>query len=302
MQEYMKTENGLLIPKGHVEEEAEGMVGSQMMQYLMLSVLNPWTRHDERWKGLWNRPEYGQLALISAITMQGIDMIREGEHEPISKRWAATSMMARGISLARLCCVSIATGSFSDALSNYRMLLERELTLRYIEERNEYENFQKSYFAELYQRANKGLNSKKLRETYHRKEEENSKEMMRIIKEMHFNNKPPKLPGSYWERPRIEDMVEENMEEMIRRLYDLGSQNVHPQVRDMVQPEESDIPPEVIIPLVVTTVGRLSNFGLSLFAESSRLAEKIDEIVARQTTSDSILEMLIAIQEEIADL
>ena len=295
------TESGMLIPEGPVEEEAKGMVESQLMQYLMLSVLNPWARLGERWTGLWNRPEYGQLAAISAMTMRGIDVIKEVSNEPESKKWVVTSMMARGISLARLSCIAMATGSFSDTLSNYRMLLERELTLKHIGNNNEYENFHKSHFAELYQRANKGLNSKNLRKTYPKREEENSKRTMTLIRKEHFNNKPPKSPENYWKRPKIEDMVKEDekdLEEMIRRLYDLGSQSVHPRARDMIQPEESDIPPEVIIPLIVTTLGQLSRFGLSQFAESSRLAERIEEIIVRQTISPSILEMLIAMQEE----
>ena len=264
-----------------------------MMQFLMLSVLNSWAFDEEHWKASWNSPVYGQLALISDVTMQGITLIQKADHIAQSKGWAVTSVMARGVSLARLSCISMACGSFSDAFSNYRMLLEREMILKYIEAKNQYEAFAQAFYAETYHRAGQGLNDGDLRKGYSQAELQNSKTMMEIIRKTYFDNKPPKASGAYWRRPKFEDLVDKNMGKAALRVYDLGSQSVHPQLRDMIQPEDPDIAPEVVMNLIVTTLGDLAGFGLSLFAESRPLTDKIEMLVLQPPSDASILDMLI---------
>ena len=91
-----------------MEEQLAGMVESPMMEYLMLNVVfNPWALDEENWKTVWHSPVYAQLALISDLTMRGITLIQEADHVPESKGWTVTSMMARGVSLARLSCLSL---------------------------------------------------------------------------------------------------------------------------------------------------------------------------------------------------
>ena len=262
-----------------IEERAVGMTESPMMQFLMLSVFNSWTLDEENWKAMWHSPTYGQLALISDVTMQGIKAIQRADHVSQSKGWAVTSMMARGVILARLSCFSLALGSVSDAVSNYRMLLERAMTLKYLETNNQYEAFAKAFYAGLYHRAGKGLNDDELRESYSHDSLEDSKGLMALIRAKYFDNKPPKAPGAYWKPPKTEELADGPERKAELRAYDLGSRSVHPLLGDMVQPEESDIPIEVLMNLIVTTLGDLSIFGLSLFPESSSLADKVKEII-----------------------
>ena len=270
------------------------MMESPLMQYLLMNVFNSWAVDEENWKTVWNSPKYTQLALISDLTMQGITLIHQADDVAQSKGWAVTSMMARGVSLARLSCLSLALGSFSDAFANYRMLLEREMTLRHIETNNQYEAFAKAFYSEVYHRAGKGLNDFDLRNTYSKCDLEASKKMMGLIRAKYFENKSPKAHGSYWERPKIEELADNTGHIAELRVYDLGSRSVHPQLRDMVQPEESDIPPELLMELIVITLGGLSKFGLSLFPDSYELSVKIEKIVLQPPSGTSIPELIKA--------
>ena len=63
------------------------------------------------------------------------------------------------------------------------------------------------------------------------------------------------------------------------RVYDLGNRSVHPQLMDMLQPEDSDISPEVLRGLILTTLASTSIFGLSRFKESSPLSNEIERQV-----------------------
>ena len=261
MQEYEQTRSGIYIPQNQeMDQQAVGMVESPMMQYLMLNIFNSWAFDEENWKTVWNSPIYTQLALISDLTMRGITLIQEADDVSQSKRWAVTSMMARGVSLARLSCLSLALGSFSDAFSNYRMLLEREMTLKYLEANDQYEAFAKAFYSEAYHRASKGLNDGDLRKNYSQNDLEESKKTMALIRAKYFGNEPPKAPGAYWTRPKTEELADKSVRKEELRAYDLGSRSVHPQLRDMVQPEEADIAPEALMDLIVTTLGGVSIF------------------------------------------
>ena len=295
MEEYEQLKSGIYIPQNQeMENPLVGMVESPLMQYLLIIVFNSWVFDEGNWKTAWNSPIYAQLAVISDITMQGITLIQQADDVAQSKGWTVTSMMARGVSLARLSCLSLALGSFSDGFSNYRMLLEREMTLKYLETNYQYEAFAKAFYSEIYHRAGKGLNDGDLRSDYSQNDLEASKNMMELIRTKYFNNKSPKVPGAYWKRPTTEELVDKTVRKEALRVYDLGNRSVHPQLRDMVQPGESDIPPELLMDLIVMTLGDLSMFGLSLFADSYALAGKIEKIILQPPSGTSIPDMVQA--------
>ena len=85
--------------------------------------------------------------MIQEVTTTGIDLIVQCNDLQQSKGWALTSMMARGINLARMSCLGLATGSFSDTFSSFRMLLDRLITLKYLEDNSQYEEFAKFSYA-----------------------------------------------------------------------------------------------------------------------------------------------------------
>ena len=288
-----------------MEDQINEMVGSPMMQYLTLSVFNAWAVNEGNYRTAWDSPVYAQLAQVQETTMQGIDLVRKAYGVPQSKGWTVTSMLARGVSLARLSCLSLAMGSFSDALSNFRMLLEREMTLRYLEANDQYEAFSQAFYSELYHRAGKGINDGDLRKGYTKDELEASKNMMELIRREHFEGKAPNSPGHYWKPPYTQQLADEfakgidsESDKVVKkaalRVYDLGSRNVHPQLRDMLQPEESDISAEDLRILILVTLGGLAKFGLSLFEESSPLGSKIEEFIVQPPSGTSLFEILQA--------
>ena len=261
---YEQLENGLYIPSldANLQQKMTDMVESPMMQFLTLSTLNAWALDEENWATAWNLPAYTRLALTQDLAMSGITLIQNTANASQSKGWAVTSMMARGVSIARLSFFSLACGSFSDTFSNYRMLLERQLVLRHLDANNRYDAFAKSYYAEIYQRAGKGLSDEQLRKGHSPEQIEEAKRMMALIRTKYFNGNPPHAPGHYWKLPRSEDLADEYADgadsesesarrKEILRVYDLGNRNVHPQLRDMLQPEETDMTYEILSNVVL---------------------------------------------------
>ena len=273
-----------------------------MIQYIMLNVFNAWAVNEGNHRTAWNSPVYAQLMLVQATTMQGIDLIKKSDDVPQSKGWAVTSMLARGVSLARLSCLSLDMGSFSDACSNYRMLLDREMTIRYLEAHNQYEDFAKAFYAGVYHRAGEGLNDKRLRKGYTPSDLKESKQTMELIRRKFFDNKAPKKPGHYWKPPHTQQLADEFAKGVssgsddathiqTMRVYDLGNGSVHPQLRDMIQPEESDISAEDLRSLILVTMGGIAMFGLSLFEESCSLVGQIEQIILQPPSGTSLLDM-----------
>ena len=150
---------------------------------------------------------YSQLAMIQKITMTGIDLIKQCNDLQRSKGWALTSMLARSINLARMSCLALATGSFSDTFSSYRMLLDRLITLKYLEANDQYEEFEKFSYADLYQRINSRLNDGELRESYTSSEIKQYREMMALIRTKFFQDSHPRKPQHYWKPPYTNDLV-----------------------------------------------------------------------------------------------
>ena len=304
METLNELESGLYAPDltQGVEDQIKEMVESPMIQYIMLNVFNAWAINEGNHRTAWNSPVYAQLLRVQATTMQGIDLIKESDDVSQSKRWAVTSMLARGVTLARLSCLSLDTGSFSDACSNFRMLLDREMTIRYLEAHNQYEDFAKAFYAEIYHRAGEGLNDKQLRKGYTSSGLEESKQIMELIRRKHFHNKPPMKPGHYWKRPQAQQLADEfskgiasgsddTTHKQTMRVYELGNGSVHPRLRDTIQPEDSGISTEDLRSLILVTLGGLTMFGLSLFEESCHLVGEIEQVILQPPSGTSLIDM-----------
>ena len=271
-------------------DELKEMVDSPMMRYLMLNVLNNWAVNEANFRTAWFSPVYNQLVLVQDLTMQGVSLIQSAEGVSHAKGWAVSSMLARGVSLARQSCIALAVGSFSDAFANYRMLFERELVLRYLEANNQYEDFANAFYAGIYHMAGKGISDEQLRPLYHAGELENSKQIMGYIREHFFDRRAPKGPGHYWNPPHTDQLAEEFAKGVFGesdgatrkqavRAYDIGNKCVHPRLRDMLQPKDSDISAEELRELILITLIGLTTFGLSLFEDSSRLGSDVEKVV-----------------------
>ena len=115
---------------------------------------------------------------------------------------------------------------------------------------------------------------------------------MALIRTEYFDDKPPNAPGHYWKPPRSEDLAaeyanvvgsqsESARRKVILRVYDLGNKNVHPQLKDMLQPEESDLAYEDLLNVVLVTLAELTKFGLSRFEASSALTGRVQEILTQ---------------------
>lgn len=298
--------SGLYVPSTtspRADDLPKEMVESPMIQYIILNVFNAWAVNEGNHRTAWNSPVYAQLLLVQQITMHGVDLIQKANDVPHSKRQAVTSMLARGVSLARLSCLSLDMGSFSDACSNLRMLLDREMTIRYIEAHDEYDDFAKAFYAETYHRVNDGLNDEQLRRGYSSSGLDEAKQIMEFIRSQHFDNKAPKKPGSYWKRPQTQQLTDEftkriswGSDEATRKstmgVYDLGNGSVHPRLMDVIQPEESDIAPEDLRSLILITLGGLAMFGLALFEESSSLVGRIEQVILQPPSVTSLLDMV----------
>ena len=307
MNKLEQSTSGLYLPfTGPVTaDELKEMVASPLMEFLIRNMFNAWVLDSGNHKTAWNSPIYSHLSFVQDTTMQGITLIQRASDVPQSKGWTITSMLARAVSIARFACLSLALGSVSDAFANYRMLIEREMTLLYLEEKNEYEEFAQAFYAEIYQRGNRGLNATDLRASFTAEELENSKDIMDLIRTKYFDGYPPRSPGHYWTRPTSESLADvyarktsvgpdDPSYRRMMRVYDLGNRSVHPQLRDMLQPEDSDISPEDIRGLILTTLASTSIFGLSRFKESSGLSNEIEKQVQSYVAlSDSKIQDLM---------
>ena len=288
MRDYEELDSGLYIPPLRIDVEAqtERMVKSPMMQYLTMATFNEWASGEGNWETTWNLPVYSQLAMIQEVTMTGITLINKCNDLQQSKGWTLTSMMARGLGLARMSCLSLATGSVSDTFSSYRMLLDRLITLRYLEDNNQYDAFAKFSYADLYHRINSRLDDGELRESYTSSEIKQYKDMMALIRKKFFQDSHPRKPQHYWKPPYTTDLVASALandgslqQKQTLQVYELGNRSVHPWIRDLIQPEDSDITPQNLMSLILVTAADLSAFGLSLHQATAPLTDEVKRIV-----------------------
>ena len=287
MRDYNQLYSGLYVPPlpNHVAVRLERMVYSPMMEYLMVATLNGCASDEGNWETTWGLPVYSQLAMIQEVTMAGIDLIRERNDLQQSKGWALTGMMARGITLARMSCIALATGSFSDAFANYRMLLDRLITLKYLEENNQYEAFAKYSYAQLFHRVGSQLNDGEFRGNSTSEEVNSQKEWVALIRKEFFEGTSPHKPEHYWKPPYTADLIASALsgddsprKKQVSYIYELGNRNVHPWIRDLIQPEESDINSQDLAGLILATAADLSEFGLFLHPATVHLANEVRRI------------------------
>ena len=288
MRDYEELDSGLFVPplQNDMQARMERMVRSPMMEYLVGATFNEWAWGEGNWETTWGMPIYSQLAMVQEVTNAGIDLIGQRNDLQQSKGWALTSMMARGISLARMSCLALATGSFSDTFAIYRMLLDRLITLKYLEENDQYDEFAKFSYADLYHRINSRLNDGELRESYTSREIEHYREWMALIRKEFFRDSHPRKPQHYWKPPYTQDLVATALadEGGLRKkqgsqVYELGNRSVHPWVRDLIQPEDSDISSQDLMGLTLITTAELSVFGLSLHPATAPLTKELERIV-----------------------
>lgn len=307
---YEQLESHLYTPSMGPDpyRKMEDMGRSPMVQFLMASTLNAWAVDEENWMSAWGSPVFIRLALIQELTMYGVTSIQSAANAPQSKGWAVTSMLARSVCIARLSCFALACGSLSDALSNYRMLLERNLLLRYLESNDDYDAFAKAFYAEMYRRASQGISDQQLRNEYDQQGIEDGKRTMALIRSEYFDGKQPQKPKHYWTQPKSNKLAvqyvgtegplsESARGKMILRAYELGNQAVHPRLRDMVQPEDSDLSYEDILDAVIVTLAELTEFGFSLFQETSALAGRVQEIMTQPIREETPLIEVIKASE-----
>lgn len=287
LQDFEKLQSGLYVPPLSTEVDAriERLVTSPMIQYMTMGTFSEWALAESDSEALWNLPIYAQLAMIQEVTMAGIGLIQQRNDLPESKGWALTSMMARGIRIARMSCLALATGSFSDAFSSYRMLLDRLITLKYLENNDQYEVFAQFSYADLYHGLNSRLNDGDLRESYTSDEIKQYKEMMALIRKRFFQDSHPRKPQHYWKPPQTKDLVASALEndgglqqKQTSQVYELGNRSVHPWIRDLIQPEDSDLTPQDIMGLILITAADLSVFGLSLHPATIPLGDEVKTI------------------------
>ena len=296
---YERLESGLYTPSMGPDPywKMEEMVRSPMMQFLMASTLNAWVFDEDNWVTAWHSPDYIRLALIQNLAMSGVTLIQHAANVSQSKGWTVTSIIARSVCIARLSYFALACGGLSDAVSNYRMLLERHLLLRYLDSNDHYDAFAKFFYAEVYRRASQGVSDQQLRNEYDQEQIEDGKDTMALIRAEYFDGKQPKAPGHYWKRPESNELAAEYaslegplsasaQRKMILRAYELGNQSVHPRLRDMVQPEDSDLTHEDMLSVVLVTLAELTEFGLSLFDVSSPLAGRVEEIMTQPVRAE----------------
>ena len=287
MRDYEELDNGLYVPPLRTDKQSQmvRMVSSPMMQYLTMATFSEWAWGEGNWETTWNLPVYSQLAMIQKVTMTGIDLIKQCNDLQRSKGWALTSMLARSINLARMSCLALATGSFSDTFSSDRMLLDRLITLKYLEANDQYEEFEKFSYADLYQRINSRLNDGELRESYTSSEIKQYREMIALIRTKFFQDSHPRKPQHYWKPPYTNDLVASALandgglqQKQTSQVYELGNRSVHPWIRDLIQPEDSDITPQDFMGLTLVTAADLSVFGLSLHPATQPLADEVKRI------------------------
>lgn len=288
MRDYVQLSSGLYGPPlpANTETRMETLISSPMMQYLTMAIYSGWAWDEGNADTAWDLPVYSQLAMIQEVTMAGIDLIRERNDLQQSKGWALTGMMARGISLSRMSCLALATGSFSDAFASYRMLLDRLITLKYLESNGQYEAFAKYSYAQLFHRVGSQLNDGEFRDNSTSGEINSQKEWMALIRRDFFEGTSPHKPEHYWKPPYTADLVASALsgddslrKKQVSYIYELGNRSVHPWVRDLIQPEDSDIASEDLMGMILITAADLSAFGLSLHPVTSILQDEVYRIV-----------------------
>ena len=292
---YFKLNSGLYVPPpAELDARSRRMAFSPMMQLIArATVLNEWVMDEDNSAALWNSPVCGLLEAVEAITAAGIGLMQLHPELPESKSWALATMMGRGIHLARLASISLAMGSFSDSCAIFRMLQDRLITIRHLDSNDQYEAFANYSWAKVYHLLLDRLNDAELRGSWTLQEIEHFKGLMTVIRKEHFQNKAPHRPQHYWKPLSTKELIESmwtNRDSLYRKkelhLYELGNRSVHPWIKDLLQPEETDMSALDFMSLIFITSANLSEFCLSRHPKTSHLAEEIGAIVSQTPLPD----------------
>ncbi len=271
--------NGLPIPP----------TDAPVVQFLLENLITDWSINN--WETVWYSPIYEDVSNVWSVTMKGIDILRADGFANTGKAIVVSQMMARGLSLTRTACWAMAVGSPMDALACYRMLYDRALTLQLLDRKAQYQEFEKYCWAEAYFWLSDAASLQLWRTQATRQEIQSHKDRQTKIRKKYFGGLVPKRPGTYWNPPRSEELVEgfslhplglsepKNSEllKAMKRLYELGSKAVHPRIGDMVETEELGWSPDSkeCMDLILMALTSLTTFGLSRFSKTEFLARRI---------------------------
>ena len=233
--------------------------------------------------------------------MKGIDIQKADGFGDTVEGIIVSRMMARGLTLARTACLAMAIGSPMDALACYRMLFDRALTLQFLDKNNQYAEFERFCWAEVYFWSDEGLSFPMWRDQATSREVQSHKDRQAVIKEKYFGGAVPKMANTYWKAPNSEELVrafslhplglpepeDSDVSRAMKRLYQLGSKAVHPRIGDMVETEElgwSEDSRECMS-LVLMALTSLTAFGLSRHSGTEFLANEIANLVIKRRES-----------------
>ena len=292
---WERSESGLFTPSdllpsldGIPRQSREAPV----FRFLLDNLSTEWSMSN--WKTVWNSPIYDDVSDVWSVTMEGIDILKAEGFGNTAKGIILSQMMARGLSLARTACWAMAVGSPMDALACYRMIYDRALTLQFLDRNGQYQEFEKYCWAEVYFWLSDGASLQLWRKQAAPREIQSHKDRQAKIRQAYFDGVVPKKPGTYWNPPKTEELVEgfslhpvglpepKNSEllKAMNRLYELGSKAVHPRIGDMVETEQLgwSADSKECMDLILMALTSLAAFGLSRYPNTEFLARKIADL------------------------
>ena len=296
MTAYWEQGKGGLFTPSDLLSSPDGLPGpsieAPMFRFLRDNLSTEWSMNNR--ETVWNSPIYDDVSNVWSVTMEGIDILKAEGFGNTAKGIIVSQMMARGLSLSRTACWVMTVGSPMDALACYRMIYDRTLTLQYLDKNGQYQEFEKYCWAEVYFWLSDGASLQLWRKQATRQEIQSHKDRQTKIRQKYFDGVVPKKPGTYWDPPKSEELVEgfslhplglpepRNSEliKAMKRLYELGSKAVHPRIGDMVQTEELgwSADSKECMDLILMSLTSLTAFGLSRYSNTEFLARKITDL------------------------
>ena len=263
-----------------------------LFQFLLRNLTTEWSMNN--WETVWNSPIYDDVSNVWSVTMEGIDILKAEGFCNTVKGIIVSQMMARGLSLSRTACWAMTFGSPMDALACYRMIYDRALTLQFLDKNGQYQEFEKYCWAEVFFWLSDGASLQLWRKQATREEIQSHKDRRTKITQKYFGGVVPKKPGTYWDPPNSEELVEgfslhplglpepKNSEllKAMKRLYELGSKAVHPRIGDMVETEELgwSADSKECMDLILMALTSLTAFGLSRYSSTEFLVRKVADL------------------------
>lgn len=302
-EDWGQREDGLFIPS---EESPlpEGIltpsVDAPIFRFIFRNLTTEWSMKN--WETVWTSPIYDEVSSVWTLTMKGIDIQKADGFGDTVPGTIVSRMMARGLTLTRTACLAMAFGSPMDALACYRMLFDRALTLQFLDKNNQYSDFERFCWAEVYFWLDEALSLPTWRDQATSKEVQSNKDRQATIKEKYFDGAVPKMANTYWKAPNSAELVRtfslhllglpepegSDVSKAMKRLYELGSKAVHPRIGDMVETEElgwSEDSRECMS-LVLMALTCLTAFGLSRHSGTEFLVNEIANLAIKRHESN----------------